>query len=288
MLITRWTYRHSLWLFLLPYIVGMMLLITVPVLSTAGLAFTRFNAVEPPTWIGVENFRVLFASPVVRQSFAASFFFVATAVPLRLFGALGLALLLNRSGFLFRWTRTAVYLPTIIPPPAYALIGLWLFNPLYGPINLILGSLGLPQPAWFTEGHSARWMMTLLSAFQLGEGFIVLLIALQTIPQALYDEAQIHGANARQQFWYITGPSLRPWLLLLLARDVLLSLQNTFTPSYMMTYGGPYYATTFTPLLIYEIAFDLFDLGLASAVLLVVIGLVALIGINVWYFWREW
>ena len=274
------------WLVLLPYGVGMTLLLTIPALSTAGLAFTHYDAVTAPRWVGLANFYTLFASPIVRQSLWASLFFVVTAVPLRLVGALGLALLLNGRGRLLRWGRAAVYLPTFIPAPAYALIGLWLFNPLYGPINLVLGALGLPQPAWLTDPVAARWMMVLLATFQLGEGFIVLFIALQTIPRSFYEVARLHGATASQQFWYITRPLLRPWVLLLVVRDVLVSLQNTFTPSYIITYGGPYYATTFTPLLVYEIAFDLFDLGLAAAVLFVLFVVVFLLAFNVWVLWE--
>jgi len=121
--------------------------------------------------------------------------------------------------------------------------------------------------------------MVIMSFFQLGEGFVVLLAGLQNIPHSLYEAARVDGASAWQSFWRITLPLLLPWLLLLTFRDLIMSLQNTFTPTFIMTYGGPYYATTFIPLLIYEIAFDIFDFGLAAAVLVItyiLLGLVAL------------
>jgi multiple sugar transport system permease protein len=79
----------------------------------------------------------------------------------------------------------------------------------------------------------------------------------------------VDGANRWQGFRWITLPLIVPWLLLLLGRDVVVAVQNTFTPSFILTYGGPYYSTTFLPLLTYELSFDFTDWGLASAVLVV-------------------
>ena len=111
--------------------------------------------------------------------------------------------------------------------------------------------------------------IVLMSCFQIGEGFVVLLAGLQNIPRALYEAATVDGASNWQAFWRITLPLIFPWMLLLTVRDIVMSLQNTFAPTYILTYGGPYYATTFVPLLVYEIAFDLFDFGLAAALMVV-------------------
>jgi multiple sugar transport system permease protein len=105
--------------------------------------------------------------------------------------------------------------------------------------------------------------------FTIGEGFIVMLAGLQSIPRAYYESARVDGASSWQAFWRITFPLVLPWLLLLSFRDLIVSMQNTFTPSFVMTYGGPYYATTYAPLLIYELAFDFLDFGMAAAALLV-------------------
>ena len=180
--------------------------------------------------------------------------------------------------------RAAVYLPTIIPEAAYALIWLWIFNPVYGPLNLVLGALGLPTPAWLADPIMARFAIVILSVFQMGEGFVVLLVGLQSIPHAFYEAAAIDGATRAQRFWRITLPLITPWLLILLFRDLLVSLQNTFTSSYILTYGGPYYATTFMPLVVYELAFDYFEFGMAAALLLlvyVVTGILILAVLNV-------
>lgn len=259
----------------------MGLLVFLPALAVFGMAFTHANPLQPITWAGLDNFRTLWQSTYVRTGLYNSLIFVGTAVPLRLAVALFFAVLFEPNGRSQRFFRTAVYLPTIIPEPAYALIWLWLLNPVYGPLNILLHGLGLPAPAWLVNPNSARAAIILLSIFQIGEGFVVLLAGLQSIPTAVYDAARVDGANTWDTFWQITFPLLLPWLLLLGFRDVLMALQNTFTPAYILTYGGPYYATTFLPLLIYEVAFDIFDFGLAAAILILVYlaSLALLIGI---------
>lgn len=275
----NWTlpYKWQLYAFLVPYLVGTFVLLVVPALATAVLAFTEFKGVQIPQWVGFRNFARLAESPLIRLSLYNTFVFVAAAVPLRLIGALLLALLLQQKGRLFGLYRAAVYLPTIVPEVANSLIWLWIFNPVYGPLNIFLRALGLPAPDWLVNEDSARFAFVILATFQIGEGFIVLLVGLQNIPRSLYEAAEVDGANWWQAFSRITLPLLMPWLLLLTFRDLLMSIQETFTPSYVMTYGGPYYATTFVPLLIYEISFDFQDLGLATALLFVTFAIVALI-----------
>ena len=270
-------YQTHLKLFLLPFLVGSLVLVVLPAIATMVVAFTEYNSVGTPEWVGLNNFTRLLRSDYVRISLNNTAIFIALAVPLRLLAALGLAVLLQRQGRLFGWYRAAVYLPTVIPEVAYALIWLWVFNPLYGPLNLALGALGFDPPAWLADPVTARLAIVIMLSFQIGEGFVVLLAGLQTIPRAYFEAAKVDGAGALQVFTRITLPLLAPWLLLLTFRDLVLSLQNTFTPSFVLTYGGPYYATTFAPLLIYEIAFDFFDFGLAAALLLLIYLVMAII-----------
>ena len=266
---------------MLPYLLGTLILTVVPVLATVAVAFTEYNAVRPPQWVGLANFSRLLDSPLVRLSLRNSLAFILLAVPLRLLGALALALLLQARGRLFGLYRAGVYLPSVIPEAAYAIIWLWVFNPLYGPLNAVLARLGLPVADWLVEPATARLAMVIMALFLVGEGFVVLLVGLRTVPRAYYEAAMMDGANAWQAFWRITLPLLLPWLLILVFRDLVVSLQGTFTPSFVMTYGGPYYATTFVPLLVYELAFDFFDLGLAAAVLVVMAMITGLLALGI-------
>jgi len=282
------TYDGQVWLFLLPFLLGSLLLVALPALVTVGIAFTQYNAIEPPRWAGLENFRRLLESPLARLSLRNSLQFVFLAVPLRLLGALGMALLLQPGGRFFAGSRAAAYLPTIIPEGAYALLWLWILNPLFGPVNLTLGRVGLPQPQWLVEPWPTQAAFVLMALFTIGEGMVVLLVGLRTIPRAYYEAARVDGAGALYTFAQITLPLIMPWLLLLTLRDLVVSLQNTFIASFVITYGGPYYATTYIPLLLYELAFDFFDFGLAAALLVVsyivtgmlVVGIINLVGLD--------
>ena len=224
-----------------------------------------------------ENFGDIASERVFQVSMRNSFLFVALAVPLRIFGALALALLLHHRRQGSGLYRVSVFLPTVVPDVAYALIWLWIFNPLYGPLNLMLSALGLPGPAWLVNPNTALLALVIMSLFQIGEGFVLLLTALRHIPQEYYDAGSIDGAGRWQLFRFVTLPLLAPWMLLLTVRDIVLTAQNTFTAAYLMTGGGPYYATLFMPLLIYEEAFDRFRFGHGSAMMLALYASVGLL-----------
>lgn len=274
-------YKNQINLFLLPYFLGTIVLIILPAIATISVSVLDYNTISLPTWVGLDNFRRLLSSPYVLTAIRNSLIFLLLAVPMRVLAALLAALFLQNEYRWFNLYRAGVYLPTIIPEVSYALIWLWIFNPVYGPLNTILGAVGLPTPSWLTEPTTARLAIIIMSVFQIGEGFVVLIAGLQTIPRSLYEAAKVDGATTWDMFWHITLPLLVPWLMLLTFRDLVVSLQNTFTPSFVMTYGGPYYATTFIPLLLYELAFDYFDFGMSAALLLFTYALVAAVAISV-------
>jgi multiple sugar transport system permease protein len=262
---------------LAPYLLGALLLVAVPALLTVALAFTEYDALAPPLWRGLWNFNELRRNELVSVAAFNSLLYIALAVPLRLLAALALALLLHGRRRATGLYRAAIYLPTVIPDVAYALIWLWLFNPLYGPINIVLRGLGLPAPIWLAEPTSARLAIVIMALFQIGEGFVVLLAGLQEVPRDYYDAAAVDGAGAWTAFRRITLPLLAPWLVLLTLRDMIMSTQSTFTPAYLMTGGDPYYATLFLPLLIYEESFEGLRFGVGAALMLAMLAGLALL-----------
>ena len=266
--------RRQLALMLAPYALGLVALVAVPALATFGLALTEYDLIRSPRFIGLDNVRELLDDEVFRTALVNSAVFAAIAVPLRVGAALVLALLLHER---FRGAgsgRAAAVLPTVVPDIAYGLLWLWLLNPLFGPITLFLAWLGppgktiwgLPLPQFLTHPNDARAAIILLSLFTIGEGFVLLLVARQSLPGELYELAAVEDATAWSIFRRVTLPLLVPILVLLLLRDAILSFQLNFVPALIVTEGGPPpYSTTYVPLFVYRTGFEYLRYGYASA-----------------------
>jgi multiple sugar transport system permease protein len=258
--------RVQLGLMLAPYLIGLSVLVVLPAVAGFGLALTDYNALQPPRFAGLANFRDLIDDEVFRIAVANSLFYIALAVPLRLIGALLTARLLLRPMRGTNVFRASVYLPTVIPDMAWALIWLWILNPLYGPLNQFLAFLGMTGPAWMTDQTSARLAIVLMMSWQIGEGFVVCLASLQNVPRDLLDQAAIDGSSPWRVFWNVTLPSIAPALLILLFRDTIFSFQANFVPALIVGRGGgPDYATMYLPMYIYNTAFGYLRFGYAAA-----------------------
>jgi multiple sugar transport system permease protein len=281
--------RRGLALMLAPYLLGLAVLVLVPAGITFWLALYEYDLIRSPEWIGFDNFRELADDDIFRTSLRNSLMFIAFAVPLRLLGALGFALLLHLR---FRGVgayRTAAYLPTVVPDVAYALLWLWIFNPLYGPLNLILAELGAPQGRWLTDPLHAQWAVILMSLFTIGEGFLVALATRQSLPRELYELASLEKAGPLYVFVRVTLPLMAPTLLLLLFRDTIFSFQANFVPALVIFDGGPPpYATTYLPLFVYTNAFEYLRYGYAAAATLVMFGVTAVIVFLQYLVIRRW
>ncbi len=274
------------WL-LLPYAAGLVLLIILPALLSFALAFFRYDGLSPPKFAGTLNFALAFTDDLFTLSIANSLALVILPVPLRVLGAFLLAWL-ARGGRLSALLRAAVFLPSAIPASAFALAWLWVLNPLYGPLNRVLGGLGLGQPGWLADGQWARPGIALLLLWLVGEGFLVGLAALYDVPRDLEDAAAADGAGALGTLRHVLLPLLAPVLLLLAARDAVLLLPESFSHARQLTEGGPYYATFTLPQFIYEAAFDRLDFGLASAALWVLYALTGVLLVVVYVVARQW
>jgi multiple sugar transport system permease protein len=236
------TERRGLLLMLAPFVVGLVGLVLLPFALTVAMAFTDYDLVRSPRWVGLDNFASLPRDPVFRAALVNSLTFAAVAVPLRLLIAFGLALLLHRRAVGAASARTAAALPIAVPEIAYGLLFLWLFNPLYGPINQLLsiggtGGLtifGRTPPQWLTDPQDAQAGIVIMSLFVIGEMFVILLAL----------------------------------------RDTVLSFQYTFVPTLVVTEGGPPpYGTTHLSLFIYRNAFEYLRYGYAAAATFVMLAL---------------
>ncbi|HEU5066266.1 MAG TPA: sugar ABC transporter permease, partial [Gaiellaceae bacterium] len=262
----RRTERREYAVMLAPYVLGLAALIVFPAAITFGLALTEYDLIRSPEFIGFDNFRELWDDEIFWTAMRNSLMFILFAVPLRLLGALILSLLLWKRFRGVAAYRTSGYLPTVVPDVAYALLWLWIFNPLYGPLNLALESLGGPTPSWLTDPRAAQWAVIIMSLFTIGEGFIVAMATRQGVPNELYELGDIEGARPTYMFWRLTLPLMAPTLLLLMFRDTIFSFQANFVPALIVTEGGPApYATTYLPLFIYREGFEYLRYGYAAA-----------------------
>lgn len=253
-------------LLLLPFAVSTVALIFVPALLGLPLAFTSYDSFSSPRFNGLQNFRDLWNDHVFHLALGNTLSFIAIAVPLRLACALATAIFFLRRSPGVGPMRAAIVLPTIVPDVAWALAWLWILNPVYGPLNLLLGTIGVNGPAWMLDQQGARFAIILMMSWQFGEGFVVCLGALSEIPNDILDQARVDGAARWRQFVNITLPLIMPYLVLLLVRDVLFSLHANFVPAKILGQdGGPNYATTYLPTWIYTNAFSYLRLGYAAS-----------------------
>lgn len=264
------SHRNQLFLLLAPYLLGLLILVVAPTLTTLALSLTDYDVFTAPWWNDLTNYQNLFVDVRFQRALFNSLWFGLIGVPLRVAGAFLLALVLNRAGRAFEFARATVYLPTIIPEVAYALVWLLIFNPGFGAINLALNAVGLPGVEWLQDPFTARGGLLVMWLFQLGEGFVLMLAALQTISPELFDAAALDGAHRIQRFRYLILPLMTPALLLLAFRDTALSFQGTFVSGALMTGGGPYYATFFLSHYVFDESFKLFKFGYGAAITVVI------------------
>lgn len=266
-----------------PFVVGLVVLVLGPALVSSIAAFFRYNLLSPPEFVGFDNFSRLFSDEVFRISLRNSLWFVGWAVPLRGLVAVSVALVLFRRSRGGGVLRTTAFVPSVMPEIAYALVWIWILNPIYGPLNLLLSAFGIDGPVWLTTPSSARMAVVLMALFQVGEGVAIALIARAMVPRELEEVALTEGASKWRVFTTVTFPLMVPALLIMVIRDTIFALQGTFVPALIVTKGGPpQFSTTYLPLFIYRNAFTYLRYGYASAATLVVLIITAAI------VWLEW
>lgn len=277
-----------LWGWSLPGLVLLALLVVLPALATLPLALLHFDGVSPPRFAGGENLARLWDDPLFWKSLGNSLKVLMLSVPLRLALALGLALLLHRKGPGVSLGRAAALAPGVTPDIAWALVWLFLLNPLYGPVAMMLPLFGVTPDAWLTQPGVARNLLALMTLWLVGEMTIVLIAARQELGTEVYEAARIEGASAWYVFRRVTLPLLLPVLVLLACRDAALSFQTSLTPAMIITKGGPQFGTLFLPLYAYQNGFEYLRFGYAAAIQLAMF-LITLMLIAVQLGWlRRW
>lgn len=240
------------------------------------LAFQQVNFVADPDWVGLDNFRTLWADPLFVRAWTNTGYFTLLALVLGFAIPFALALVLNELRHARGYLRLVVYLPVMLPPIVAALLWKWFYDPGPGIINGALRSVGLPGLQWLNSADTAMVALVIVSTWaNLGTATLIYLAALQSIPGELYEAAELDGAGVLQRVWAVTVPHMRFVILVLLLMQIVATMQ-VFVEPYILTGGGPEGATTTVLLLIYRYAFTFGDFGAASALSLMLFVVLAL------------
>jgi len=287
--------RRQLWAYTFLFIPLLFFLFIriFPTLFAFNVSVHEWNILSPEKpFVGLDNFKriaqeLTVSKSVTRKAFQNTFAYVIIGMPTQLVIALGIALMLNRIHRLRDLFRAVYFIPFVTSTVAVAWVWRWLYQPQFGPINVLLTSLGLPQQPFLKSPHQALLSITTVAVWQ-GLGFVIIifLAGLQQIPDMYYEAAKIDGANAWQLFRHITIPLLNPTIVYLAVLQTIRFLRM-FTEVVNMSSqgtGGPLNSTVTVVLHIYRQGFSSFKMGYASALtvaLFMVILVVTLIQLKV-------
>jgi multiple sugar transport system permease protein len=266
--------------FVLPALLLFMLFSWWPILRGFVISFQYLDLINPPEWVGLDNFRLLFEDPLLGTAWLNTLYFAALGL---LFGYLvpvALAIAMNEMRRGKPFFRLAFYLPVILPQMVSVLLWKWFYEPADGLINSALGLLGIAPLQWIHSGNTAMLSLVIMSTWANAGGTVLIyLAALQGVSPTLYEAAELDGAGIFQRIRHVTLPQIRNVMLIMLVLQIIGTMQ-VFTEPFVMTSGGPNYATTTVMLLLYDYAFKYFDFGTAGAlglVLFLVLGVFSLI-----------
>ncbi len=259
--------REMLWgyAFIAPWLVGLLAFTAGPLVAVFYWSFTDYPMLSAPTWVGLDNYRRIFTDDdKFLLSLVNTAWYVGVRVPLHLGLAFVFALLLHRGLRGIGLLRTAIYLPSMLPIVALAVVWRILLDPRIGYVNYFTGLIGLPPVNWLTSEVWIKPVIVGISLWHVGVPMVVFLAGLGSIPDQLYEAASIDGAGRWRQLLHVTIPMLTPAILYNVIIDVINSFQ-VFAYAFVMTNGGPNDASLFYVLYIYRHAFELFQMGYASA-----------------------
>jgi multiple sugar transport system permease protein len=279
-----WRRNLTGYIFIAPWLFGFLAFTFVPIVASAGLAFTDYNVLSSTlNWVGLDNFnRMFFNDARYWRAVRATFMFAIFAVPMKLVFALALAMLLNNSRRLVSAYRAAYYAPSIVGASvAVAVVWREMFGK-QGPINAGLASFGVTGTAWLGDPSTAPWTVILLSVWEFGSPMLIFLAGLRQIPTEFYEAAALDGAGRIQRFFSITIPMLTPLIFFNLVLQMIFGF-TVFTSAFIISggTGAPLDSVLLYSLYLFQKAFKDFQMGYAAsmawALLLVIACFTALI-----------
>jgi multiple sugar transport system permease protein len=229
------------------------------------ISLTEWDSFTPPEFVGLQNYaEALTEDPVFWKALGNTFYYALISVPLGLVIGVWLANLLNKRVRGRKLFRTFIYLPTLVPLVATAMVFKMVLAPS-GPLNDLLGWIGIDGPNWLIDEAWVKPALIVLSAWGAGGATVLLLSAMNGIPRELYEAAEIDGASPWRQFWSVTFPQITPVIFFNLIMGLIGAFQ-IFSQVYILTGGGPNNASKTVVPLLFDEAFKFYHFGYASAV----------------------
>ncbi|MDX6345692.1 MAG: multiple sugar transport system permease protein [Streptomyces sp.] len=274
--------------FLSPWLIGFTVFFAYPLISTVYFSFMKYDGFASPTWNGTKNWSYVFNDyPFFWPALRNTLWLVVVMVSLRVVFGLGIGLLITKIRTAPGLFRTAFYLPYLAPPVAATMAFAFLLNPGTGPVNHLLGDLGLPQPGWFNDPGWSKPALTLLALWGIGDLMVIFMAALLDVPKEQYEAAELDGAGPWSRFRYVTLPNISPIVMFAVVTGVIQTMQYYTQPlvagkvasgviggsGQQFEPGYPDKSTLTLPQLVYNLGFQRFDTGSASVIALVLFAL---------------
>ena len=278
------------YLFLLPWLIGLVLITLGPMLASLYLSFTNYSLIQAPKWTGLENYARMLSDPRLHQSLKVTFLYVFVSTPLQLAVALAIAILLNEGMRGLPFYRSVFYLPSMLGS-SVAIAVLWrnMFES-DGLVNQILRLVGLNvKISWIGDPSYALWTIVLLHIWTFGSPMVIFLAGLRQIPGMYYEAAAVDGATRWTMFRKITLPLLSPIIFFNLVLQIINAFQ-AFTQAFVVSNGtgGPSDATLFYTVYLYQRGFVQFQMGYAAAMAWLLVVIIAAFTALNFYFSKRW
>lgn len=264
-------------IFTLPFTIGFLVFMVVPMGISFYYAFCDFNILAPPVFTGLKNFKTMFSDPVFFKSLQVTLYYAVISVPLKLAFALAVALLLQRTTKATGIYRALYYLPSIIGGSVAVSI---LWKRMFatdGLINQVLHAIGFNQTvSWLGNKDTAIWTLILLAVWQFGSSMLIFLSSLKQIPRSFYEASTVDGAGKWRQFTGITMPLLTPTIFFNLIMQMISGLL-AFTQCFIITQGQPLNSTLFYMVYMYKQSFEFYNTGYGAALawmMLLIVGII--------------
>lgn len=271
-----------------PWIVGFVAFTIYPLIASAYYSFTSYDVLRPPQMVGLDNYAEIFLhDDIFRIALGNTVYFVLIGVPASLITSFLLANLLNNDIWGRSLSRTLFFLPSITPAVASVMVWLWIYNTQFGLINGFLAGHGMKVIPWLSSTRLAKPSLIIVQVWAEGSSIVIFLAALQDVPRMLYEASLVDGAGRLRRFWHITIPMTTPVVLFVLLTGLIGTFQS-FTLPWLLTRGGPNYATELYSVYLYRNAFVFFKMGYASALAWLLFVIIAIFSVVVFRSSARW